>query len=110
MGLDADVVVRRGERTIAVAFHAEDGETVALLGRNGAGKTTTIEAIAGITPLASGHVELGGRRIDALPAEERGVGVAFQDAMLFPTLSVLENVAFPLRARRAPRADARARA
>jgi molybdate transport system ATP-binding protein len=110
MPLDAAVAVRRGDWTIEVALQVVDGETVALLGRNGAGKTTALEAIAGITPLASGHVELDGRRIDELPAELRGIGFAFQDAMLFPKLSVLENVAFPLRARGVDKAEARRRA
>ena len=110
MGLDADVVVTRGDRTIEVALQVADGETVALLGRNGAGKTTALEAIAGVAPLASGHVALGDRRIEDLPAEERGIGVSFQDAMLFPKLSVLENVALPLRARGTTKVEARARA
>ena len=110
MGLDADVVVTRGDLTIEVAFQVADNETVALLGRNGAGKTTALEAIAGITPLASGRVALGERRIEDLPAEQRGIGVSFQDAVLFPKLSVLENVAFPLRARGTNKIDARARA
>jgi len=109
MPLDVDVEVRRGDRTIAVAFTVEDDETVALLGRNGAGKTTALEAIAG-TADASGRVVLGGRSLTNLPPERRGIGVAFQDAMLFPKLSVLENVAFPLRASGVGREAARARA
>jgi molybdate transport system ATP-binding protein len=110
MGLDAAVVVHRAARTIEVAMQVADGETVALLGRNGAGKTTALEAISGVAPLTSGHIELDGRRIENLPAERRGIGVAFQDAILFPRMSVLENVAFPLRARGVDRADARTRA
>ena len=110
MALDADIVVRRGERTIAVAFRVADGETAALLGRNGAGKTTAIEAIAGLAPLVAGHVELGGRRIDGLPPERRGIGVAFQDGVLFPRMTALDNVAFPLRARGVRKSDARSKA
>jgi molybdate transport system ATP-binding protein len=110
MGLDADVVVQRGTRTIEVSLQVADGETVALLGRNGAGKTTAIEAIAGIAALERGFVNLVDRRVDGLPPEQRGVGVAFQDAMLFPRLSVLENVAFPLRARGVRKGDARIKA
>ena len=110
MGLDADVVVQRGARTIEVSLQVADGETVALLGRNGAGKTTAIEAIAGIAPLVRGVVNLVDRRVDDLPPEQRGIGVAFQDAMLFPRLSVLENVAFPLRARGVRKGVARIKA
>ena len=53
----------------------------------------------GSTPLEAGHVRVDGVAIDALPPERRPIGIAFQDALLFPHLSVLENVAFPLRAR-----------
>jgi molybdate transport system ATP-binding protein len=109
MPLDVDVEVRRGDRTIAVAFTVEDGETVALVGRNGSGKTTALEAIAGIAH-ATGRVVLGGRSLMELPPERRGIGVAFQDGMLFPKLSVLENVAFPLRASGVARDAARTRA
>jgi molybdate transport system ATP-binding protein len=109
MPLDVDVEVRRGERTIAVSFSVADGETVALVGRNGAGKTTALEAIAGIVP-TTGRVVLDGRSLTELPPERRGIGVTFQDAMLFPKLSVLENVAFPLRAGGVGRDAARARA
>ncbi len=109
MPLDVDVEVRRGERTIAVAFSVADGETVALVGQNGAGKTTALEAIAGTVP-ATGRVTLDDRSLAELPPEQRGIGVTFQDAMLFPKLSVLENVAFPLRAAGVGREAARSRA
>jgi len=109
MPLDVDVEVRRGDRTIAVAFAVRDEETVALVGRNGAGKTTALEAIAGIAD-ATGYIVLDGRSLMHLPPERRGIGVAFQDGMLFPKLSVLENVAFPLRATGVGRDAARARA
>jgi molybdate transport system ATP-binding protein len=106
MPLDVDVAVGRGAHTIAVAFTVEDGETVALLGPNGAGKTSALEAIAGIAD-ATGRVTLNGRSLMGMPPERRGIGVAFQDGVLFPKLSVLENVAFPLRAAGAGRDDAR---
>jgi len=109
MPIDVDVEVRRGDRTIAVAFSVDDGETVSLVGRNGAGKTSALEAIAGIAD-ATGHVVLDGRSLMDLPPERRGIGVAFQDGMLFPKLSVLENIAFPLRAAGVGRETARTRA
>ncbi len=102
MPLDVAVTVRRGTFAVDAAFSAEDGETVALLGPNGAGKSTIVEALAGLAPLEAGHVRVDGVAIDALPPERRPIGIAFQDALLFPHLSVLENVAFPLRARGRP--------
>ncbi len=110
MGLAVDVRVERGGFDVAAAFEAADGETLALLGPNGAGKSTLVEALAGVLPLGGGEIRLDRRRIDGLPPERRPIGVAFQDGLLFPTMSALENVAFPLRAGGTPRDEARARA
>jgi molybdate transport system ATP-binding protein len=99
MPLEVDVTIERGAFTVHAAFDAQDGETVALLGPNGAGKSTLVEAMAGLIPVTSGTIRVDDAEIQALPAERRPIGIAFQDALLFPRLSVLENVAFPLRAR-----------
>jgi molybdate transport system ATP-binding protein len=89
------------------------GEVAALLGPNGAGKTTVLRALAGLLRLARGRVVLDGhvledptRRI-RVPVERRPVGMVFQDYLLFPHLSALENVAFGLRARGVRRGAAR---
>src|SRR5262249_42895416 len=77
------------------------GETVAVLGPNGAGKTTLLRALAGLIPIR-GHVELDGEVFDDshtgrhVPTEQRRVGLVFQDHVLFPHMTVLENVAFGL--------------
>jgi molybdate transport system ATP-binding protein len=116
MSLVVDVEVRRGDFTVAAAFEAAAGETVALLGPNGAGKSTLVATLAGIDPPAAGHIELDGRTLDDVaagrhvPPERRPVGVVFQDRLLFPHLSAIENVAFPLRALGAARREARSRA
>ena len=99
MVLEAEIEVRRRDVTVAAAFSAGDRETLALLGPNGAGKTTIVETIAGLVPGARGHILLDGEPIHDLPPERRPIGIAFQDGVLFPHLSVLENVAFPVRAR-----------
>ena len=114
MSLDVDVTVRRGEFSVRAAFRAEPGETVALLGPNGSGKSTIVSAVAGLAPSVEGWIELEGAVLDGdgthVAPEERPIGVVFQDLLLFPHLSAVENVAFPLRARGVPRSDASARA
>ncbi len=110
MGLQADLVARRGSFEIRVTLDVADGETLALLGPNGAGKSTVVDALIGTLELAQGTISIDGERVDRLPPEERPIGVCFQDDLLFPRLSALENVAFPLRARKTPKAEARRRA
>ena len=114
--LALDVVVRRGTFEVAAAFEAAPGETIALLGPNGSGKSTLVAAIAGLGPRPRGRIAIGGLVLDdgdpltRLPPERRPIGVVFQELLLFPHLSALENVAFPLRARGVDRTTARARA
>jgi molybdate transport system ATP-binding protein len=105
VSLRADIAVRRGPFEVRASVRAEEGETLALLGPNGAGKTTVVMALAGLVA-NEGSIEVAGDRIDELPPERRPLGVAFQGGALFPHLSVLGNVAFPLRARSVPRRDA----
>ncbi len=105
-GLDAHLVVSRGESfKIDIRLRVPRGRTIALLGPNGAGKSTVVGALAGLLPLERGHITLDGRTLDdpdggvLVPAEDRGVGVVFQDYVLFPHLTVVDNVAFGLRSR-----------
>ncbi|GGZ60720.1 ABC transporter ATP-binding protein [Streptomyces bluensis] len=109
-GLDARLVVDRGDFRLDVALTAAPGDVVALLGPNGAGKTTALRALAGLTPLTSGHLFLDGAEWDGTPPESRPVGVVFQDYLLFPHLTALDNVAFGPRCQGATKAEARARA
>jgi molybdate transport system ATP-binding protein len=113
MSLDAHLVVRRPGFTLDAALAAEAGEVVALLGPNGAGKTTALRALAGLIALDDGHIVLDGEQLDDpagrrfVSPEHRRIGVVFQDYLLFPHLSALENVAFGPRCRGVARADAR---
>jgi molybdate transport system ATP-binding protein len=114
--LSVDAHVHLGHFDLRVALGADDGETVAVLGPNGAGKSTLLRAVAGLVAIDEGVIRIDGTTVDepasgtfAVP-ERRGVGVVFQDYLLFPHLSVLENVAFGLRSRGVARADARRRA
>ena len=77
----------------------ESDRVLTVLGPSGAGKTMLLETIAGFRRLGAGRVLLDGKDISALLPEERGVGFVFQDAALFPHLSVAENVRFALRSR-----------
>ncbi|MGW1954465.1 ABC transporter ATP-binding protein [Streptomyces sp. NPDC001920] len=109
-GLDARLVVERGAFRLDVALTVAPGEVVALLGPNGAGKTTALRALAGLTPLSGGRIRLGGTDVDRMPPESRPVGVVFQDYLLFPHLTALDNVAFGPRCQGATKAAARAQA
>jgi molybdate transport system ATP-binding protein len=107
--LRADVTVRLGAFALRASVVAPEGLTTAVVGPHGAGASTLVAALAGTLP-AEGPIELGGRRIEHLPPEERRLGVVFQDRLLLPHLTALQNVAYPLRARGVPRRRARRRA
>ncbi|WP_224353278.1 ABC transporter ATP-binding protein [Streptomyces olivaceus] len=109
-GLDARLVVERGAFRLDVALTAAPGDVVALLGPNGAGKTTALRALAGLVPLSDGHLRLDGAELDRTPPEARPVGVVFQDYLLFPHLTALDNVAFGPRCQGVSKAQARAQA
>ncbi|MFZ4718145.1 MAG: ABC transporter ATP-binding protein [Ilumatobacteraceae bacterium] len=115
MSLAAQLGVDLGAFSLDATLDVAPGEVVALLGPNGAGKTTALRALAGLRGLDRGAIRLDGTTLDDgdrvfVPAEDRSVGVVFQDYLLFPHLSVRENVAFGLRARGNGRAGARTRA
>lgn len=80
-----------------VSFELKDGEFFVLLGPTGAGKTTTLRVIAGLEKQNGGSVLFDGQTMDALPPAERDVAFVFQQYSLYPTMSVYDNLAFPLR-------------
>lgn len=113
-GLAADFTVERTGFDLSLALEIPAGRTVALLGPNGAGKSTSLRALAGLVRPASGSIQLDGEAFDSddihLEPERRRVGFVFQDYLLFPHLTVVENVAFGLRATGVAKVEARARA
>jgi putative spermidine/putrescine transport system ATP-binding protein len=107
-GLSIRNLTRRFDGQLAVdgvSFDVPRGELVALVGASGSGKTTTLRIIAGYDVADGGEVMFGGRDITRLPPEKRGFGMVFQHYALFPHMSVRDNVAFGLEARRVPKAE-----
>src|SRR5262249_44321468 len=92
---------RYGDDTVVdrVALSIASGEFFSLLGPSGSGKTTTLMMVAGFVRPDSGAILLDGEDIAAVPPQNRGFGMVFQNYAIFPHLSVFENIAFPLRAR-----------
>lgn len=107
--LDARVVIRHAGLDAALAVDA--GEVVAIMGPSGAGKTSLLEAIAGLTRLDDGHVDLDGSRLAGVrmhtPPSRRSIALLGQDALLFPHMTAAENIAFAARAGGADRVESR---
>jgi len=111
--LEASVALRHGSLDLAVDLEVADGEVLAVLGPNGAGKSTLLRVLAGLLPPGGGRVAVDGTPWDDvaagthLPAHRRPLGVVFQDALLFPHLTVAENVEFGLKTRGVRKAERR---
>lgn len=107
------VSIAHGGPPVVHEFDLEVGrsETVALLGPSGAGKSSLLAAIAGFLRPAGGEIRIGGRLVDgprrSVPPEARSVGVVFQNDALWPHLTALETVAYPIRRRGVGRDEAR---
>ena len=88
-----------GADTVAVddfTYEIPDGKLVGLLGPSGCGKSTTLYMISGLQAPTSGRIFFGEQDVTELPAEQRGVGLVFQNYALYPHLTVLQNICFPL--------------
>jgi ABC-type Fe3+/spermidine/putrescine transport system ATPase subunit len=88
-----------------ISLAVTQGEFLTILGESGSGKTTLLRLIAGFEPPDAGEIWMGGERLDPLPPFRRRVNTVFQHYALFPHLSVFENVAYGLRAQKAPRLE-----
>lgn len=94
--LSVEIAAVQVLRQITASMSA--GTTVAVVGRNGAGKTTLLRSIMGLLPLQSGHILLDDQDLTLMPAHLRtsaGIGYAPEERIIFPTLSVLENLRLP---------------
>ena len=116
MSLRADVRLTRGLLHLGVELSAQPGQVVAVLGPNGSGKTTLLHTLAGLIRLQHGQIHVAGSLWDSpaenvwMAPEQRRTGLVLADNLLFPHLSVIDNVGFGPRSRGVSKADARARA
>ena len=92
-----------------VDLEVQAGECMVLLGPSGCGKTTLLRLLAGLESPDSGRVLIGNRVVNDVPPAQRDVAMVFQNYALYPHMSVFDNIAFPLIARRIDRADIRPR-
>jgi multiple sugar transport system ATP-binding protein len=82
-----------------------DGEFFALLGPSGCGKTTLLRTIAGLEAPTEGTIEIGGRDVTRVQPGGRDVAMVFQDYALYPHMTVIDNIAYPLKVKRVPKAE-----
>jgi len=94
MTLSADLQLELGSFRLAAKFSAPGDGIAVLFGPSGSGKSTLLSVLAGFRRADSGTIRLGGQSLDALPPHRRGLGLVFQDARLFPHLSVRQNIAY----------------
>ena len=102
-----DAVKRYGDFTAlnGVSLDIHEGEFFTLLGPSGCGKTTLLRMIAGFNSIEGGDFYFGDKRINDVPAHKRDIGMVFQNYAIFPHLTVRENVAYGLKARKVPAKD-----
>jgi multiple sugar transport system ATP-binding protein len=91
------------------SLEVRDGEFVVLVGPSGCGKTTALRMVAGLEEITSGEILIGERSVTDVDSRERDVAMVFQNYALYPHMTVYDNIAFGLQARRVPRAEIRQR-
>ena len=96
--------------TQALNFHVGPGEILVVLGESGCGKSTLLSTLSGITRPLSGEILLGEKCLSGVPIHRRNIGLVFQDPLLFPHLSLLDNIGYSLRAQGKTKKEARERA
>ena len=90
-------------------FEVGPGEILVVVGESGCGKSTLLSTLAGVTPPLRGEIYSGDRCLNDVPIHKRNIGLVFQDPLLFPHLSVIDNIGYSLRASGQSRDEARAR-
>jgi multiple sugar transport system ATP-binding protein len=93
-----------------LSLEVGDGELMVFVGPSGCGKTTSLRLLAGLEPVSAGTIRIGDRDVTEVPPKQRDIAMVFQNYALYPHLSVLDNIAFPLRIAGMGRSERRARA
>ena len=110
--LELNSVVKRYGKTLAVnglSLQCQEQEFLVIFGPAGAGKTTTLRLVAGITAPTSGEVRFRGKSLEDVPPEQRNMSMVFENYALYSHMTVYDNLAFPLRARKVPEEEVRRR-
>lgn len=108
MQIKLEHLTKRFGDTVAVndlSITLESGKLIALLGPSGCGKTTTLNMISGILPVSGGSIFFDDRDVTSLPPEKRGIGLVFQNYALYPHMTVLQNICFPMEIQRIPKKE-----
>lgn len=107
-----DIRMSYGDKNVLdhIDFAIPEGKLVSILGPSGCGKSTTLMLISGLTFPSEGQIYFGGKNVTKADAVKRKVGMVFQNYALYPHLSVLENIMFPLKMERMPKKERRDRA
>lgn len=103
----SDVIKRYGALQVmhGISVDIEDGEFVVLVGPSGCGKSTLLRMIAGLETVSSGEIRIGGRVVTNAPPKERDIAMVFQSYALYPHKTVAENMGFPLKMAKRPKAE-----
>ena len=94
----------------SISLEIGDGEFVAFLGPSGCGKTTTLLMVAGIYKPTAGTIHFDDQVVNLLPPKDRNIGMVFQSYALYPHMSVYQNISYPLRLQKRPKAEMMERA
>lgn len=102
-----NVTKKYGQTTAVNNFSAEfpDGHLICLLGPSGCGKSTILNMLCGIIPVTQGNIFFDDTDVTKLPPDQRNIGMVFQNYALYPHMTVLENIAFPLEVKKVPKAE-----
>ncbi len=112
MGVGIKDITKKYDEFVAVDranLEIKKGEFFTLLGPSGCGKTTLLRMIAGFNEITSGEIFISDKKINNIPAHKRDIGMVFQNYAIFPHMSVFDNVAYGLKARKVPKAEIKER-